>query len=78
MNVIDQEIKKVIDKEIKPMVGRHLGDVEFVRFKDGVVFVELKGTCKGCPLSELTLKGGIEEMLKQRINGIIRVEAVTS
>lgn len=71
-----QEIERVIQDEVNPMVGRHLGKVEYVRFEDGVVYVRLLGTCKGCPLSELTLKEGIEMILKERINGVERVEAV--
>lgn len=71
-----KEIERVIADEINPMVGRHLGQVEFVRFDDGVVYIRMLGTCKGCPLSELTLKEGIEMILKERINGIDRVENI--
>ncbi len=71
-----REIERVIQDEVNPMVGRHLGKVEYVKFEDGVVYVRLLGTCKGCPLSELTLKEGIEMILKERINGVERVEAV--
>jgi len=70
------EIKKTIERDVKPMVGRHLGDVEFVGFENGVVSVRLLGTCKGCALADLTLKEGIEHILKSQINGIERVIAV--
>lgn len=73
---IENEIKAVIEERIRPMVANHLGDVEFVRFEDGVVYVRLLGTCDGCPLASLTLKSGIEEVLKEQINGITAVEAV--
>ncbi|MBI2052688.1 MAG: NifU family protein [Candidatus Ryanbacteria bacterium] len=61
---------------MRPFLALHRGDLDFISFEDGVVQVRLKGTCKGCPLSTLTLKEGIEVMLKERLNGIDRVEAV--
>jgi len=73
---IISEIKKAIERDVKPLVGRHLGDVEFVGFDKGVVLVRLLGTCKGCALADLTLKEGIEHILKSQINGIDRVVAV--
>lgn len=74
--LIIQEIEKAIEEDVRPMVGRHLGNVEFVSYKDGVVSVRLLGTCKGCGLAELTLKEGIEYILKSRVNGIERVVSV--
>lgn len=62
--------------EIRPMLARHLGDVRFVKFENGVVYVHMLGTCKGCPLSQLTLKAGIEELIKTRIREVERVEAI--
>jgi len=73
---IESEIRRVIEELVRPMVAQHLGDVEFVRFDDGVVYVKLLGTCDGCPLATLTLKSGIEDVLKEHINGITAVEAV--
>lgn len=70
-----EQIEKVLE-EVRPMLALHRGNVEFVEFKDSVVYVRLLGTCHGCPLSQLTLKAGIEEMLKAKIAGIDRVEAV--
>lgn len=71
------EIEKALES-VRPMLALHRGDVELVSFDPdtGVVAVRLKGTCHGCPLSQLTLKAGIEEMLKQSVHGIERVEAV--
>lgn len=63
-------------EDIRPMLARHAGDIELVGVTDGVVSVRLLGTCRGCPLSELTLKAGVEEMLKDRVPGVKRVEAV--
>jgi len=76
LDIMEQQIKDIIEKEIKPMVSQHLGNVEFVRFENGVVSVRLEGTCKGCPASELTLKEGIEGILKQKLPSVERVEAV--
>ncbi|MBI2052969.1 MAG: NifU family protein [Candidatus Ryanbacteria bacterium] len=73
---MESEIKKILEKEVRPFLALHRGDLDFISFEDGVVQVRLKGTCKGCPLSTLTLKEGIEVMLKERLNGIDRVEAV--
>jgi len=69
------EIEKALE-EIRPMLARHLGNIEFVEFKEGTVYVRLLGTCHGCPLSQLTLKAGVEELLKSKILEVIRVEAV--
>lgn len=74
-SAIEKEIEKVLEK-VRPMLALHRGNVEFVKFKDGVVYVQLLGTCNGCVLSQLTLKAGIEEMLKDSIHGITSVEAV--
>ena len=75
-DIIIAEIEKVLEEDVRPMVGRHLGNVEFVNYDDGVVSLRLLGTCKGCGLAELTLKEGIEYMLKSRVNGIDRVVSV--
>lgn len=72
---MQQQIETVLE-EIRPMLARHLGNIEFVKFENGVVYVRLLGTCQGCPLSQLTLKAGVEEMLKSKIPGVDRVEAV--
>lgn len=74
-HLMNEQIEKTLE-EIRPMLALHKGNVEFVKFEDGVVYVKLLGTCQGCPLSQLTLKSGIEEMLKSKINGVDRVEAV--
>lgn len=58
------------------MLARHAGNVEFVKFSDGVVYVRMLGMCQGCPLSQLTLKAGIEDLLKSKIKEVTGVEAV--
>ena len=70
-----EEIQKAIDK-IKPMLQADGGDVEFVDYEDGVVKVRLQGACAGCPMSQMTLKNGIERMLKQEVPEVTSVESV--
>ncbi len=72
----EEKIKTILEKEVKPMLAMHLGSLDFVDFKDGVVSVRLQGTCKGCPLSQLTLKAGVEELLRSKIKEVTSVEAV--
>ena len=70
-----ERIQGAID-EIRPYIAQHAGDIEFVRFDKGTVYVKLLGTCTHCPLSQLTLKAGVEELLKERVEGVERVEAI--
>lgn len=70
-----EEIQKAIDK-IKPMLQADGGDVEFVDYEDGVVKVRLQGACAGCPMSQMTVKNGIERMLKQEVPEVKSVESV--
>jgi len=79
MSPISQITRNKIESalnEIRPYIAQHLGDIEFVRFKDGVVYVKMKGTCEHCMLSPLTLKAGVEELLKERVKEVERVEAI--
>jgi len=62
--------------EIRPYIAQHLGDIEFVKFENGVVYVRMLGTCTHCPLSQVTLKAGVEELLRVRVPGVEAVEAV--
>lgn len=72
---METKIEQVLE-EIRPMLARHLGDIELVKFEGGIVYVRLLGTCHGCPLSQLTLKAGVEEMLRSKIPEVAGVEAV--
>ena len=72
---METEIKKTLE-DIKPALRRHMGDIEFVRFENGVVYVKMLGMCHGCPLSEVTLKAGIEEILKSRVPEVTEVRAL--
>lgn len=70
-----EKIEKALD-EIRPMLAWHKGNIEFVKFEEGVVYVRFLGACQGCPLAQLTLKGGVEEILKAKIKEVQKVEAV--
>ncbi len=72
--MLDQ-VKKVLD-EIRPNLQADGGDIELVGVEDGVVKVRLKGSCAGCPMSQMTLTFGVEKVLKERIPEVKRVEAV--
>lgn len=73
--MMKESVQAVIDK-IRPMLQRDGGDVELVSVEGNVVKVRLQGACKGCPMSQMTLKEGIEKFVKQEIPEIDRVEAV--
>lgn len=70
-----EKIQKVLDK-LRPMLQADGGDVEFVDVVDGVVKVRLQGACAGCPMSQMTLKNGIERMMKQEIPEVKSVENI--
>ena len=70
-----EKVQAVIEK-IRPMLQADGGDVEFVDYEEGVVKVRLQGACAGCPMSQMTLKNGIEQMLKEEIPEIQYVESV--
>ncbi len=69
-----EKVQEVIDK-IRPMLQADGGDVELVDVEDGVVKVRLKGACAGCPMSQMTLKNGIEKFLKKEIPEVKSVES---
>jgi len=75
MSFVKEKIQEAIDK-IRPSLQADGGDVEFVGYEDGVVTVRLQGACAGCPMSQMTLKNGIERLLKQEIPEIKSVESV--
>ena len=70
-----EKVQEVLDK-IKPSLQADGGDVELVDVKNGVVQVRLQGACKGCPMSQMTLKMGIERILKEQIPEVSEVQAV--
>jgi len=70
-----EKVQKELDK-IRPMLQADGGDVEFVDFEDGVVKVRLTGACAGCPMSQMTIKNGVEKMLKEQIPEVQSVESI--
>lgn len=69
-------IKELLDTRVRPAVAQDGGDITFYGFKDGIVSLQMKGACAGCPSSTATLKHGIENLLKHFIPEIIEVRAV--
>ena len=70
-----QQIKEVLETKVRPAVAKDGGDIQFVSFKDGIVKVELKGSCSGCPSSVLTLKQGVQNLLCHYVKEVKSVEA---
>ena len=75
-NEIINKINEVLDSKIRPAVARDGGDITFKSFKDGIVTVELKGSCSGCPSSIMTLKQGVQNLLCHYIPKVKSVEAI--
>ena len=71
-----EKINEVLDTKIRPAVARDGGDIKFKSFKDGVVHVELQGSCSGCPSSLMTLKQGVQNLLKHYVKEVNSVEAI--
>ncbi len=71
-----KQIKELIEIKVRPAVAMDGGDIIFRGFEDGIVQLELKGSCSGCPSSTVTLKNGIENMLKHYIPEVLGVEQV--
>ena len=71
-----KEIKKVLDTKIRPAVAKDGGDIKFVSFNEGTVKVELRGSCSGCPSSIVTLKNGVQNLLRHYIKEVKNVEAL--
>ena len=75
MDDLKKSVEQVLTK-IRPMLQRDGGDIELVEVTDGIVKVRLTGACKGCPMSQMTLKQGVERFLMQEVPGLKQVEAV--
>ena len=72
---MQDKVIEVLDK-VRPALQRDGGDVEFVSVTDGTVQVKLTGACAGCPMSTMTLKNGIERILKEQVPEVKEVVAV--
>jgi Fe-S cluster biogenesis protein NfuA len=75
---VSTSIEKIVEEKIRPMLQNDGGDIQLIRFdsKLGVLYVRLVGSCVGCPYSRITLKSGIENLLKSYFPEIISVECV--
>ena len=73
---IEVRIIKILDEKIRPAVARDGGDIKFKSFENGVVRVELQGSCSGCPSSLMTLKQGVQNLLCHYIEEVKSVEAI--
>ena len=72
---IEKKIINILETKVKPAVANDGGDIKFLNYKDGVVKVKLQGSCSGCPSSTITLKRGVQNLLKHYIPDIKQVEA---
>ena len=73
---IELRIIKILDQKIRPAIARDGGDIKFKEFKDGIVKVQLQGSCSGCPSSTMTLKQGVQNLLCHYIPEVKQVEAI--
>jgi NFU1 iron-sulfur cluster scaffold homolog, mitochondrial len=76
LDEIEQKIVKILDQKIRPAVARDGGDIKFKGFKDGIVKVQLQGSCSGCPSSTMTLKQGVQNLLCHYLPEVKEVVAI--
>ncbi len=76
LDEIEKKIVKLLDEKIRPAVAKDGGDIKFKEFKDGVVKVQLQGSCSGCPSSTMTLKRGVQNLLCHYLPEVKEVEAI--
>ncbi len=76
LSEIEKKIVKILDQKIRPAVAKDGGDIKFKEFKNGVVKVQLQGSCSGCPSSTMTLKQGVQNLLKHYLPEVKEVEAI--
>ena len=77
MENIEEQIKNVIHK-LRPYLQRDGGDIEYVDFKDGIVYVRMLGACAGCTMIDDTLKDGVEQILLEEVPGVLEVQNISS
>ena len=73
---IEKKIVKILDEKIRPAVAKDGGDIKFKEFKDGIVKVQLQGSCSGCPSSTMTLKQGVQNLLCHYLPEVKEVVAI--
>ena len=77
MENIEEQIKNVIHK-LRPYLQRDGEDIEYVDFKDGIVYVRMLGACAGCTMIDDTLKDGVEQILMEEVPGVLEVQNISS
>ena len=77
MENIEEQIKNVIHK-LRPYLQRDGGDIEYVDFKDGIVYVRMLGACAGCTMIDETLKDGVEQILMEEVPRVLEVQNISS
>ena len=75
-NEIEEKIIKILDQKIRPAVAKDGGDIKFKEFKNGIVKVQLQGSCSGCPSSTMTLKQGVQNLLCHYLPEVKEVQAI--
>jgi Fe-S cluster biogenesis protein NfuA len=76
LNEIENRIVKILNEKIRPAVARDGGDIKFKEFKNGIVKVQLQGSCSGCPSSTMTLKQGVQNLLCHYLPEVKEVVAI--
>jgi len=76
LSEIESKIVKILEEKIRPAVARDGGDIKFMEFKDGIVKVQLQGSCSGCPSSTMTLKQGVQNLLCHYLPEVKEVVAI--
>ncbi len=75
-SAVEAKIQEIIEKQIRPAIQSHGGEIVYKGFENGVVKVSLQGACGGCPGATMTLKMGVEARLKEQVPEVTGVEAV--
>ena len=76
LSEIESKIVKILEEKIRPAVAKDGGDIKFKEFKDGIVKVQLQGSCSGCPSSTMTLKQGVQNLLCHYLPEVKEVVAI--
>ena len=76
LSEIEKKIVQILDQKIRPAVAKDGGDIKFKKFKDGIVMVQLQGSCSGCPSSTMTLKQGVQNLLCHYLPEVKEVVAI--
>jgi len=75
-SLMEDQVRQIIETQIRPLLQRDGGDIEFVGIEDKTVKVRLQGACRGCPGAQMTLQMGVERLLKEQLPEIVGVVAV--